>query len=97
MATDKWAVLEQDSAYRPVWDRDSSAIFITHRGEVRRYRAVSRKIDSIVQLPDRGQSFGVYGAFLEAFDFLAMEPDGELLMIQDQRSSQLYAMKRQGW
>ncbi len=97
LATDKWAVLEQDSGYRPVWDRDSSAIFITHRGEVRRYRPVSRKIDSIVQLPDRGQSFGVYGAFLEAFDFLAMEPDGELLMIQDQRSSQLYAMKRQGW
>ena len=95
-ATDKWTVLEQDSAYRPVWVRDSDAIrFITHHGEVRRYDAVTRKIESIVQLPGKGQSFGVYGAFLEAFDFLGMEPDGEILL-HDERSSQIYAMKRQG-
>jgi Tol biopolymer transport system component len=97
-ATDKWTILEQDSAYRPVWARDSNTIrFITHNGEVRRYHAVTRKIESIVQLPGKGQSFGVYGAFLEAFDFLGMEPDGEILVVHDERSSQIYAMKRQGW
>jgi hypothetical protein len=94
----KWTVLEQDSAYRPVWARDSNAIrFITHHGEVRRYDAVTRKIESIVQLPGKGQSFGVYGAFLEAFDFLGIAPDGEILVVHDERSSQIYAMKRQGW
>jgi hypothetical protein len=97
LATDKWAVLEQDGAYRPVWARDSSAIFITHHGEVQRYRPVARKIESIVQLQDTGKSFGAFGAFLEAFDFLAIGPDDELLWVHDQRSSQIYAMKRQGW
>ena len=97
LATDKWAILEQDSAYRPVWARDSSAIFVTHHREVQRYRPVIRKIESIVQLPDRGQSFGAFGAFLEAFDFLAIGPDDELLWVRDQRSSQIYAMKRQSW
>jgi Tol biopolymer transport system component len=97
-ATDKWTVLERDSAYRPVWARDSSAIYyITHQQEVQRYHAVTRKVESIVQLPDRGQSFGVYGAFLEAFDFLAIGRDDELLWVRDQRSSQIYAMKRQSW
>jgi len=97
LATDKWAVLEQDGAYRPVWARDSSAIFITHHGEVQRYRPVARKIESIVQLHDTGKSFGAFGAFLEAFDFLTIGPDDELLWVHDQRSSQIYAMKRQGW
>jgi Tol biopolymer transport system component/predicted Ser/Thr protein kinase len=97
LATEQWAVLDQDSAYRPVWARDSSAIFITHHEEVQRYRPVIRKIESIVQLPDRGQSFGAFGAFLEAFDFLAIGPDDALLWVHDQRSSQIYAMKRQGW
>ena len=97
-ATNKWTVLERDSAYRPVWTRDSSAIYyITHQQEVQRYHAVTRKVESIVQLPDRGQSFGVYGAFLEAFDFLAIGRDDELLWVRDQRSSQIYAMKRQSW
>jgi len=97
-ATDKWTVLERDSAYRPVWARDSSAIYyITHQQEVQRYHAVTRKVESIVQLPDRGQSFGVYGAFLEAFDFLAIGRDDQLLWVRDQRSSQIYAVKRQSW
>lgn len=98
LATAKWTILEQESAYRPAWSRDSSAMyFITHQGDLRRYHAVTRKIGSIVTIPDREQSFGVYGAFLEAIDFLAIGPEGELLVVHDQRSSQLYAMKRQGW
>jgi Tol biopolymer transport system component len=97
-ATDKWTLLERDSAYRPVWARDSRAIYyITHHQEVQRYHSATRKVESIVQLPDRGQSFGVYGAFLEAFDFLAIGRDDELLWVRDQRSSQIYAMKRQSW
>jgi eukaryotic-like serine/threonine-protein kinase len=97
-ATGKWTILEQESAFRPAWTRDSSAIyFITHHGDLRRYYAVTRKIESIVEIPDREQSFGVYGAFLEAIDFLAIEPEGGLLVVHDHRSSQLYAMKRQGW
>jgi hypothetical protein len=51
----------------------------------------------VEELPGKGQSFGVYGAFLEAFDFLGMEPNGEILLVHDERSSQIYAMKRQGW
>jgi hypothetical protein len=81
-----------------VWARDSRAIYyITHHQEVQRYHSATRKVESIVQLPDRGQSFGVYGAFLEAFDFLAIGRDDELLWVRDQRSSQIYAMKRQSW
>jgi Tol biopolymer transport system component len=98
LATSKWTILEQESAYRPAWTRDSSAMyFITHHGDLLRYHAVTRKVEPIVKIPDREQSFGVYGAFLEAIDFLAIGPDGELLVVHDQRSSQLYAMKRQGW
>jgi len=97
-AIDRWTVLAQESAHRPAWTRDSSMIyFITHHGEVRRYHAVTRKMESIVKIPDRDQSFGVYGALLEVIDFLAIGPDGELLVVHDHRSSQLYAMKRQGW
>jgi eukaryotic-like serine/threonine-protein kinase len=97
-ATGKWTILGQESAFRPAWTRDSSAIyFITHHGDLRRYHVATRKIESIVKIPDREQSFGVYGAFLEAIDLLAVGPDGELLVVHDQRSSQLYAMKRQGW
>jgi Tol biopolymer transport system component len=97
-ASGKWTVLDQDSGYRPVWTRDSDAIyFITHEEEVRRYDIASRKTEFVVKIPNAKRRFGVYGALLEAFDFLAMSPDGQLLMIDDQRSSQIYAMKRQGW
>jgi transposase len=67
------------------------------RQEVQRYRPIARKIEPIVRLPDTGQSFGAFGAFLEAFDFLAIGPGDELLWVRDQRSSQIYAMKRRSW
>jgi hypothetical protein len=96
--TGKWTILDEDSGYRPTWTKDSTAVyFINHKGEVRRCHAASRKVDSVVKIPASQLNFGVFGAFLEAFDFLATGPDDELLMIHDQRSSQIYAMKRQGW
>jgi hypothetical protein len=31
---------------------------------------------TVVKIPDREQSLRLYGAFLEAFDFLAIGPNG---------------------
>jgi Tol biopolymer transport system component len=69
-ATDKWTVLEQDSAYRPVWARDSGAIYyITHDQEVQRYDTLTRKVESIVQLPDRGRALEFTERFLRRLIF----------------------------
>jgi Tol biopolymer transport system component len=91
-ATEKRTVLEQLSGYEPKWARDSSGVYFgDRRGDFYRYQVASRKTQSV------GKDTTATAQFWEGVSPLAIGPEGELLVIDDVRTSQLYAMKRQGW
>jgi len=75
----------------------SAVYFITRKGDVRRYHPDSRKTDLIVNTPHSRGNEEAFGAFAAGEDFLALGPGDELLIIDDERSSQVWALKREGW
>jgi len=82
--------------YRPVWTRDSSALYlITREGELQRYRSTTGKLESVAKMPDRMPSFGLANQSLEGLAFLSIGLDGAPLVARDQGSSQIYAIKLQ--
>ena len=91
--TGKWSLLEQATGNRPAWAHDSSAVyFITRQGELYRYHAVQRRVESVVGIA-RFLTFGASPASLNGPGFLALAPDDAPLLIRDQRASQIYALK----
>jgi eukaryotic-like serine/threonine-protein kinase len=86
----KWTIFDADSAVRPAWLRDSSAvIFITHPGELYHYRPATRQVDAGVKIQGL---FHAYSGSLEGPDFLGIGLDDAPLVARDQRSTQLYAI-----
>jgi Tol biopolymer transport system component len=90
-ATGKWNILDQASMYQLAWAPDSSAVyFITRHGELYSYRVANRQLKSVMKVAGH---MTVMGSQLEGMGFLLIGPDGAPLLIRDQRSSQLYALK----
>jgi serine/threonine protein kinase len=93
--TAKWSLLDQATGNRPAWARDSSAVyFITRQGQLYRYHAAPRRLEFVVTIA-RFLTFGASGAALNGPGFLTVGPDDSPLLVRDQRSSQLYALKWQ--
>jgi eukaryotic-like serine/threonine-protein kinase len=86
----KWTAFGVDSAVRPAWLRDSSAVaFITHRGELHYYRPATQQVDAGVKMQSSVRPFS---GSLEGVDFLSIGLDDAPLAARDQRSTQLYAI-----
>ncbi len=89
----RWNILSSATGYRPAWARDSGTLYLVSReGELQSYRPANRQLKSVVKIPG---TFSSFGASLEAFTFLGIGLDGAPLLVRDQGSSQIYAMKWQ--
>ena len=89
----QWSILDYATGYRPAWAQDSSAVyFATRQGELYRYHAAQRRLESVSTLA-RFLTFGASAAALDGPGFLGIAPDGTPMVPRDQRSSQLYALK----
>jgi len=92
----KWSKLSSSTGYRPVWTRDSSALYlITSEGELQRYRSATGKLESVAKMPGRMPYFGLSNQSLQGLAFLSIGLDGAPLVARDQGSSQIYAIKWQ--
>ena len=92
----KWSKLSSRSGYRPVWTRDSSALYLINReGELQRYRSATGKLESVAKMPDNMPPFGLANQSPEGLAFLSIGLDGAPLVARDQGSSQIYAIKWQ--
>jgi hypothetical protein len=92
----KWSNLSSTTGYRPVWTRDSSALYlITREGELQRYRSANGKLEFVEKMPDRMPPFGLANQSLGGLAFLSIGLDGAPLVARDQGSSQIYAIKWQ--
>ena len=92
-ASGRWTIFDQDSQYRPAWSPDSTAFyFVTRQGAGSLYRceASSRQLKLLGKVP---AVVAVTGQQLGGLNFFLMGPDGAPLMIREQSSSQLYALK----
>jgi eukaryotic-like serine/threonine-protein kinase len=86
----RWTIFDADSAFRPAWLRDSSAVaFITHPGVLHQYRPTTRQVDAGVKIQG---DFHTFSGSLEGVDFLGIGLDDAPLVDRDQRSTQLYAI-----
>jgi len=90
----KWSDLNSTTGYRPVWTRDSKALYLINReGELQRYRSATGKLESVAKMPDRMPPFGLANQSLQGLAFLSIGLDGAPLVARDQGSSQIYAIK----
>ena len=90
-ATDKWTNFDQGSFYRPAWAADSSILyFTTRKGQLFSYRASQQQLKLLGKVP---VTIAITGAQLQGMNFFLIGPDGAPLMIREQSSSQLYALK----
>jgi Tol biopolymer transport system component len=90
----KWSDLNSTAGYRPVWTRDSKALYLINReGELQRYRSATGKLESVAKMPDRMPPFGLANQSLQGLAFLSIGLDGAPLVARDQGSSQIYAIK----
>ena len=88
----KWSILT-GSGHRPAWSASSKEFFFVDVGGVLfRCNPSTRQVSQVAKFPP-GVIVG--GANLEGTSFLAIAPDGSPLLIRDQPSSQLYALKWQ--
>jgi eukaryotic-like serine/threonine-protein kinase len=87
----EWTIFDLDSGFRPAWLRDSSGVtFITHTGELHHCRPATRQVDAGIKI--QGE-FHVFAGSLEGVDFLSIGLDDAPLIVRDQRSAQLYAIR----
>jgi serine/threonine protein kinase/Tol biopolymer transport system component len=91
----KWSKLSSGTGYRPVWTRDSSALYLISEGELQRYRSATGKLESVAKMPGRMTFFGLANQSLQGLAFLSIGLDGAPLVARDQGSSQIYAIRWQ--
>jgi Tol biopolymer transport system component len=92
-STSKWSILAGNSGHRPAWAQDSKVFFFVDiHGILNRCNPATRQLNQAGKFPP-GVIVG--GANLEGTSFLAIAPDGSPLLVRDQPSSQLYALKWQ--
>jgi hypothetical protein len=90
-ATDKWTNFDQGSSYRPAWAADSSILyFTTRKGQLFSYRVSQQQLKLLGKVP---VTIAITGAQLQGMNFFLIGPDGAPLVIHEQSSSQVYALK----
>lgn len=90
-ATNKWTNFDQNSSYRPAWAADSSILyFTTRKGQLFSYGASQQQLKLLGKVP---VAIAITGAQLQGMNFFLIGPDGAPIVIREQSSSQLYALK----
>jgi len=90
-ATDKWTNFEEGSSYRPAWAVDSSILyFTTRKGQLFSYGISQQQLKLLGKVP---VTIAITGAQLQGMNFFLVGSDGAPLLIRDETSSQLYALK----
>jgi len=90
-ANSKWTNFDQGTNYRPAWAADSSILyFATRTGQLFSYDAFQQQLKLLGKVP---VSIAITGAQLQGMNFFLIGRDGAPLVIRDQSSSQVYALK----